>query len=84
MKTRNDIMAEQGFISASKAAEVCHCSIYRIYRMLNDGKVKGTVLEGHRYVSAASLLEHYTPAERKLLGITLTQMLAPKESRATG
>jgi len=80
-KSRQDVMMDQGYCSASQAARVCHCSVYKIYRMLNEGQITGMVVQGHRYVLATSLLERFTENDRHMLGISLEALLAPKPPR---
>lgn len=74
MTKQADLMRMKGYITVAEAARRTGLSVYRIYELLDDGKLQGMNLgqppRPRRYVSAASLVEYIGPEGAKALGLT--------------
>ena len=85
MSDRDKAMAEKGYVPARRAAEVCRCSIFTVYRMLDaeEDPLPGMTIQKHRYVLAEALVGRFTEQERAMLGISIEALLgAPKAEPA--
>ncbi len=73
-KTEHELMAEQGYLPATPAAECVGVELSTLHRWIKKGDVTGTRVGEHWYVSAVSLLARYskTPLEGRVRGAIAT------------
>lgn len=63
MRTQEMIMRQNGYVTASEAAEAIGCDqIGSVHRMLKTGRLQGARAGKHWYVSVKSLLEAHKDA----------------------
>jgi len=58
MKTTTDIMAENGWLSVSKASEASGFSRYTVHRLIRDGKVEAHRVGNRWYIDRQSLADY--------------------------
>jgi len=71
-KTTKELLAEKGYIPASKAASMVGKSLQTIYYWIEDKKVDAVRIDTHWYVKRSSLVDFYKaqdPAAVALLGL---------------
>ena len=61
-QTQAQIMEADGFLKACTAAELVGVNIATVYRMVEDGRVKGSRIGRAWYVDGRSLALHYVEA----------------------
>lgn len=71
-KTTKDLLAEKGYIPASRAAEMVGKSIQTIYNWIDDKRVESVRIDTHWFIKRASLIAYYKeqdPLAAQLLGL---------------
>lgn len=77
-ETREEILLRDGLIPASKAAELAGITLQAMHRRLSSGKLLGTRVGEHWYVSVRALAEMHAGAPKLHAAILA---LLPKAAR---
>ena len=71
--SQKELMRAKGYIPVSEAAKRVGLSVWRIYELLNEERLKGMTVGGgphaRRYVESKSLIDYMGPEASKALGL---------------